>query len=351
MKFILRVIVLLVISLFIFYNTDLFFQAPTEKNEASEKVKQGTILPEDKKTNESTEDIANTDSMASFVNQDVSQLKEKFGDPIRVDKTPYGFEYYVYNQPNTSYMLVGVLNNKVQTIYALGQDLNLTPYKIGMSVEKVFTNAKLQSEIAFNYENNFYRFELSENDLNMRPVANLGSGVYAQLNFDKVDGKLVSVRYLNKLSFIKMHPYELNYQGDIYEEDVSAALWSEIDKASDMQVLEITNVLRERYGAEPVALDPDVARVAYGHSVDMANNNYFDHDSPTVGTLSDRLEKGMVKYTKAGENIAYNYLDAGATVEGWLNSPGHRKNLLDKSFTYMGEGTFQKYYTQNFITK
>ncbi len=351
MKFILRVIVLLVISLFIFYNTDLFFQTPTEKNEASEKVKQKTILPEDKKTNESTDKITNTNSMASFVNQDVSKLKEKFGDPIRIDKTPYGFENYVYNQPNTSYMLVGVSNNKVQTIYALGQDLNLSPYKIGMSVEEVFTNAKLQSEIAFNYENNFYHFELSENDLNMRPVANLGSGVYAQLNFDKIDGKLVSVRYLNKLSFIKMHPYELNYQGDIYEEDVSAALWNEIDKASDTQVLEITNVIRERYGAEPVALDPSVAKVAYGHSLDMANNNYFDHDSPTIGTLSDRLEKGNVKYTKAGENIAYNYLDAGAAVEGWLNSPGHRKNLLDKSYTYMGEGTFQKYYTQNFITK
>lgn len=351
MKFILRVVVLLVIGLFIFYNTDLFFQPPAEKNEASEKVRQGTIFPESKKTSESTEKLADNDSMASFVDQDVSKIKEKFGNPIRIDKTPYGFDNYVYNQPNSSYMLVGVRDNKVQTIYALGQDLNLAPYKIGMSVEKVFTNAKLQSEISFNYQNNFYRFELSENDLNVRPIANLGSRVYAQLNFDKIDGKLISVRYLNKLSFIKMHPYELNYQGDIYEEDVSANLWKEIDAASDKQVLEITNVFRERYGAEPVAYDNEVAKVAYGHSVDMANNNYFDHDSPTEGTLSDRMKNASVQYVKAGENIAYNYLDAAAAVEGWLNSPGHRKNLLDKSYTYMGEGTFQKYYTQNFITK
>lgn len=316
------------------------------------KLSRRIYLRKQKKTNETSEKLpANDDHLGTFINQDISKVKAKFGDPIRIDKTPYGFENYVYNQPNTSYMLVGVRKNKVETIYALGQDLNLNPYKIGMSVEKVFTNAKLQSDIAFNYQNNFYRFELSENDLNVRPVVSLGSGVYAQLNFDKIDGKLVSVRYLNKLSFIKMHPYELNYQGEIYEENVSADLWHEVDKASDIEVLEITNVIRERYDAEPVANDVDVAKVAYGHSVDMANNQYFSHDSPTYGSLSDRLSRANVKYTKAGENIAYNYIDAGAAVEGWLNSPGHRKNLLEQSYTYMGEGTFQKYYTQNFITK
>ncbi|WP_036072185.1 CAP domain-containing protein [Listeria aquatica] len=352
MKFVLRVLVLLVICLFIGYNTDLFFEKTTERNEAQDKVEQKNMPTEAKKANETSEQLPATDeNMGSFVNQDFSKVKAKFGDPIRVDKTPYGYDNYVYNQPNTSYMLVGVRNHKVQTIYALGQDLNLKPYQIGMSVEKVFTNAKLQSEIAFYYENNFYRFELSENDLNMRPVVSLGSGVYAQLNFDKIDGKLTSVRYLNKLSFIKMHPYELNYQGEIYKENVSSDLWNQVDKAADLEVLEITNVLRERYKAEPVADEQDVAKVAYGHSVDMAENKYFSHDSPTYGSLGDRLKEGNVVYTKAGENIAYNYIDAAAAVEGWLNSPGHRKNLLEKTYTYMGSGTFRKYYTQNFVTK
>ncbi|WP_239254648.1 CAP domain-containing protein [Listeria ilorinensis] len=351
MKFILRVLVLLVICLFIGYNTDLFFSSPSDTNEASEKVKQKNLSEEEQKANESTEPISDQNSLSALINQDVRQVVQKFGEPVRKDATPYGYEYYVYNQPNSSYMLVGVQDNKVQTIYALGQDLDVSPYKIGMSSEKVFTNANLQSEVSFHYEDNFYRFELSEDDLNVRPVADLGSGVYAQLNFDKFTSKLVSVRYMNKLSFIKMHPYELNYQGEIYQEEVTDETWRQIEQGADQEVLEITNVIRERYGANEVAKDAAVAKVAYSHSLDMAKNNYFDHNSPTEGALSDRLQKAGIKYTKAGENIAYNYMDAGAAVEGWLNSEGHRKNLLDKSFTYMGEGTYQKYYTQNFLTK
>ncbi|MEK1830243.1 CAP domain-containing protein [Priestia megaterium] len=52
----------------------------------------------------------------------------------------------------------------------------------------------------------------------------------------------------------------------------------------------------------------------------------------------------------AGENIASNYQDGIAAVEGWLNSEGHRKALLNKEFTRLGVGVYEKYYTQNFIT-
>ncbi|WP_163654409.1 CAP domain-containing protein [Listeria sp. PSOL-1] len=351
MKFILKVLVMLVICLFIGYNTDLFFQSPNEKNQAFEKIKQEDLAPTKKKTNESNRSMTSKTSISRFIDQDFKQFKAQFGEPVRIDKTPYGYDNYVYNQPNSSYMIVGVRDQKIQTVYALGEDLSLEPYKIGMSIEKVFTNAKLQSGIAFSYQNGFYRFELSEDDLNVRPIVNLGSGVYAQLNFDKFKSKLVSVRYLNKLAFIKMHPYELNYQGSLFEEKIDEAMWQKINKANDEQTLEITNVIRERYGAEELAYDNQVQQVAYNHSVDMMQNNYFDHQSKTYGSLSDRLKRAGVRYQLAGENIAHNYIDAGAVVEGWLNSPGHRKNLLDKKFTYMGEGTYQKYYTQNFITK
>ncbi|PWS22444.1 hypothetical protein DKP78_18350, partial [Enterococcus faecium] len=92
------------------------------------------------------------------------------------------------------------------------------------------------SEISFNYKDSYYKFELSEEDLNARPIVNIGSGVYAQLNFDKFKSKLISVRYLNKLSFVKMRPYELSYQGEIYEEKLTPADWNAIDDASSKQV-------------------------------------------------------------------------------------------------------------------
>ncbi|MBC1423174.1 CAP domain-containing protein [Listeria seeligeri] len=351
MKFIMRVAVLLIICLFIGYNTDLFFSKSVEKNTAEDTATKSNFPDNKKTTNENPKQVEDSSSLARFINKNINEVTKEFGDPVRVDKSAYGYDNYIYNQPGTSYMQVGVADNTVQTIYALGQDLNVMPYTIGMSAEKVFTDANLQSEISFNYKDSYYKFELSEEDLNARPIVNIGSGVYAQLNFDKFKAKLVSVRYLNKLSFIKMRPYELSYQGEIYEEKLSPEDWNKIDDASSKQVLEITNVIRDRYGVEEVAWDEEVAKVAYGHSVDMKENDYFDHNSPTNGDLSNRLKAGNVKYTKAGENIAFNYVDSAAAVEGWLNSKGHRDNLLDGTYTYMGAGTYQKYYTQNFIIK
>lgn len=56
-----------------------------------------------------------------------------------------------------------------------------------------------------------------------------------------------------------------------------------------------------------------------------------------------------MEFQQAGENIAYNYVDGPAAVEGWLNSEGHRKALLNEDYTHLGVGVDHKYYTQNFI--
>ncbi|BBP89067.1 hypothetical protein BsIDN1_26850 [Bacillus safensis] len=78
------------------------------------------------------------------------------------------------------------------------------------------------------------------------------------------------------------------------------------------------------------------------HSEDMKENHYFSHESKKYGTLKDRLERGEVGFQLAGENIAYNYVDGPAAVEGWLNSEGHRKALLNKDYTHLGVGVKRK---------
>ncbi|MBC1603306.1 CAP domain-containing protein [Listeria rocourtiae] len=350
MRFILRTICVVVVCLFVGYYTDLFFETPTDVNSVDDKaVQQGNV--DKNKTNESGQKVETQASLAAYINKDVDLLIKEYGDPKRVDAAPYSYQNYIFHQTDSQYMQVGVMNKKVQTIYALGDKLPLKPFEIDMPTEKVFLNMKLQSEITFNYEDNYYRFELSEDELNIRPLISLGHGVYAQVNFDKFESKVISVRYFNKLSLIKMHPYEMTYQGDIFKDTVTDVQWDKVDKASDQQVFDISNIFRERYGKGKLSWNEDVAQVAYGHSVDMYENKYFDHDSPTYGTLADRMNRANIDYMKAAENIASNYLDGPAAVEGWLNSAGHRKNLFDNSFTNMGAGTYRKFYTQNFLQK
>lgn len=61
------------------------------------------------------------------------------------------------------------------------------------------------------------------------------------------------------------------------------------------------------------------------------------------------MKKGNISFKVAGENIAAQYVDGLAAVEGWLNSEGHRVNLLDESYSHLGVGVYQRYYTQNFM--
>ena len=87
----------------------------------------------------------------------------------------------------------------------------------------------------------------------------------------------------------------------------------------------------------------------------MVSNNYFSHTSPTYGSPFDMLKSYKVSYKTAGENIAGNSSNSGA-VNAWMNSSGHRANILNSSFTYTGIGVvsspkYGKIYVQMFIGK
>ena len=85
----------------------------------------------------------------------------------------------------------------------------------------------------------------------------------------------------------------------------------------------------------------------------MRVNKYFDHTSPTYGSPFDMLKKFGISYKSAGENIAQGYSTPEAVVNGWMNSSGHRANILNASFTHMGVGYDANghYWTQMFIGK
>ena len=119
------------------------------------------------------------------------------------------------------------------------------------------------------------------------------------------------------------------------------------------RVLELVNVERQKAGLSALQMDESVRNVARLKSEDMRVNKYFDHTSPTYGSPFDMLKKFGVSYKSAGENIAQGYSTPEAVVNGWMNSSGHRANILNASFTHMGVGYDANghYWTQMFIGK
>ena len=119
------------------------------------------------------------------------------------------------------------------------------------------------------------------------------------------------------------------------------------------RVLELVNVERQKAGLNALQMDESVRNVARLKSEDMRVNKYFDHTSPTYGSPFDMLKKFGISYKSAGENIAQGYSTPESVVNGWMNSSGHRANILNASFTHMGVGYDANghYWTQMFIGK
>jgi uncharacterized protein YkwD len=290
-----------------------------------------------------------TEGVSTYIGMDVSSLEKNLGQPNRVDQTYYGFDWWIYNVNPETYTQFGVKNGKVVTVYAIGSEVNIKPFQIGQPVDEIFSSSYVEPEIALEYEGSSYQFELSESDLNTRPLMKLGD-IFFQLYIDKFTGTLSSVRIMDTETLLKLRPYELVYFGELQGIDPEEIASDEkVEDANEKQIYDITNIMRMRFGLSSLQWDEKTASVAYGHSKDMEENDNFSHTSEKFGELSDRLKAGEVFYQVAGENIAANYADAPAVMEGWLNSKGHRESLLNEEFTHIGVGVYKKYYTQNFI--
>lgn len=104
------------------------------------------------------------------------------------------------------------------------------------------------------------------------------------------------------------------------------------------QVLSLTNAEREKEGLSPLKWDGSLAALATAHCSDMIENNYFSHNSLDGRTPFDRMKDAGISYWTAGENIAAGQHSPQAVVEEWMNSEGHRKNILNEEFEYLGVG-------------
>ncbi len=272
------------------------------------------------------------------------------GEPDRIDPSAYDYDWWIYEQENNQYIQVGVLNQRVVSVYGIGKGLNAKPFVIGQPIQEVFKIQPVSSSLSLEFEGNSYRFEFSEEDMNTRPTVKIGD-VFVQLYIDKFDGILSSIRVVDAETFIKQRSYEVTYRGELIEaKEISEDKWEKIEAGAEQQILSITNMLRARHGLSAVQWHEDTSKVAFLHSKDMKENEYFSHESPTEGTLVNRLAQLDIKYQMAGENIAAQYVDAIAASEGWLNSKGHRDTMLNEEFTHLGVGVDGLYYTQNFIT-
>lgn len=182
----------------------------------------------------------------------------------------------------------------------------------------------------------------------IRVFAGVGSWYIVQVEGDYIGA--VSKKYVKPI-----YPSSSNTGGGTGSSGGGQSTTTASMTADEKEVFDLINKQRTNNGLTALKVDNEVQRVARIKAQDMVDNNYFAHESPTYGTPFNMLKSFKISYKTAGENIAGNSSNSGA-VTAWMNSSGHKANILNGNYNYTGIGVvssskYGKIYVQMFIGK
>ncbi|KGR86764.1 SafA/ExsA family spore coat assembly protein [Lysinibacillus odysseyi] len=181
-------------------------------------------------------------------------------------------------------------------------------------------------------------------------TASAASSSYTVVKGDTL-WKIASKNQVGLSELISLNPNLAN--PDLIYPGQKIAIAKDDQQSVEEEVVRLVNVERAKEGLSPLKIDWELARVAKYKAQDMHDKNYFSHTSPTYGSPFDMMKHFGISYTAAGENIAKGQKSAAQVVQAWMNSEGHRANIMSTKYTHIGVGYVAdgNYWSQMFIKK
>ena len=261
----------------------------------------------------------------------------KVGQPLRKDASEYGFSWLVYHSQYKNYVMVGIENQKVVALFTASDLLNQSN-GLKMGLTKAQMEILLGSPLEYIVKGSVSYAQTNDAET----AVYLKEDIYVTAYFDQSNaGKLFAIKIIDKSVEEKM----LSHYG---------SLTDALKTAYEKELLDLANVYRVNLKLTPFTWHDGVASVARNHSKDMAVRKFFDHKNPSGYMFYDRLTAAGLNYRSSAENIAAGYINAFAAHCGWINSSGHKANIVG-NFDFQGVGVYfggpyYIYYTQNFLT-
>lgn len=164
----------------------------------------------------------------------------------------------------------------------------------------------------------------------------------------------------NDYTLVPLRAVSESAGAEVFWDGDTHTVYIETDNESDFddwgyEVLNLVNEERAKYNVAPLKWDDSLAALAESHCEDMIDRNFFAHNTPDGKTPFDRMKAAGISYSSAGENIAAGQSSPQNVMDSWMNSPGHRKNILNPDFEYIGVGlarggSYGIYWAQEFAT-
>lgn len=268
-----------------------------------------------------------------------SEVEKKLGAPQRSTRNEYGVDWVAYHEQYQNFLMVAYdENDRVAGLYT-NQDL------ISSSIGVRYGTAR-ETVLASQYEpleyirKGWVSYQLNSND---EYDLFLIGDQYVTIFYDQQEKNTVTAILI------------INEELEQKKEQIYGEPSDELKEGFEYQLFDLTNAARVKNGLPILDWDEDVRKTARGHSADMAENGYFNHTNLDGKSPFDRMEEDAIFYQMAGENIAMGQFSSIFAHEGLMNSPGHRKNILQKDFEALGVGVDfnqerQPYFTENFLT-
>ncbi len=266
------------------------------------------------------------------------QVKEELGEPNRSTTNEYGALWHTYHQNYQHFLMISFDDNQLINGLYTNQDLISSSLGITLGDTKSLVQQNLGRPLTKIKKGSFY-YQLPD---------------HGEYDVFLIEKSYVTVFYdiheNNTVTAIQIIQKEL--------EDTKQTLYTEnsdeLKTGLEYQLFDVTNAARVEHGLHPLAWDDSAKETARKHSLDMADNGYFDHTNLDGESPFDRMSEDNIHFLVAGENLAYGQFSSIFAHEGLMNSEGHRKNILQKDFDYVGIGVAfneesHPYYTQNYF--
>lgn len=306
------------------------------------------MTEDDPKNNDKAEEItlnAPEQQTFSIANIELGSSKQDvenmYGQPKRVSLNEYHTNWHTYHENYQNFFMVAYnKDGKVAGLFT-NQNLISSANGIGIGTGKEEVLSKMGTEPLTSIQKGVVRYNLPED---------------REYDIFHKDNSYITIFYdiheNNTVTAIQIISESLeNERADMYTDGSQS-----LKEGFEYQLFDLTNAERVKHNLSPLTWDERVRITAQKHSDDMAANAYFSHTNPKGQDPFDRMAADQITFILAGENLAYGQFSSIFAHEGLLNSLGHRKNILEKDYEYLGVGVAfntnaEPYYTENFYAK
>lgn len=245
---ILGVVFLVSFLIYLFYSPRLKFDVleNPNKNQKTERTEQF------KNTNKDIENPKPKKGVGTWIGKNINQLTKKYGQANRTYPVSDGYKNYVFKKKN-QYYIVSVKDNQIKSVYATGNDVNMSPLHIGEENSKIYENTSINPEPTIKSNGKVYEFELSDEDLKTQTLIKYGN-VYAQVYSDQQSNKIMAIRFLDKDALASLQPYKTN-ESQSSSSKKHKELPYEQNPNQLMTLYEVTNEMRKLKGLKPLKVN------------------------------------------------------------------------------------------------